>query len=92
MNHLGHSSRPLRRLRDDSATKGSQTSIMGNELELTFFGSPEVRLHGLLVTGFRSSKAQALFYYLAVTGRPHSRSTLAGLLWGDQPEVRRTPA
>ena len=60
---------------------------MRTELELTFLGSPQVRLQGLLVTGFRSSKAQALFYYLAVTGRPHSRSTLAGLLWGDQPEV-----
>src|SRR5690606_16533315 len=37
--------------------------------------------------GFRTSKAQALLYYLAVTGRPHTRSTLAGLLWGDQPEA-----
>jgi DNA-binding SARP family transcriptional activator len=59
---------------------------MRDELELTLFGSPEVRLHGLPVTGFRSSKAQALLYYLAVTGRPHTRSTLAGLLWGDQPD------
>lgn len=39
------------------------------------------------MTGFRSSKAQALLYYLAVTGRPHTRPTLAGLFWGDQPET-----
>ncbi|MFN8441615.1 MAG: BTAD domain-containing putative transcriptional regulator [Caldilineaceae bacterium] len=55
-------------------------------LELTLFGSPVVRYHGQPVTGFRSSKAQALLYYLAVTGRSHMRPTLAGLFWGDQPE------
>lgn len=59
---------------------------MPNSLQLTLFGSPEVRLDGQSVTGFRTSKAQALLYYLAVTGRPHTRATLAGLLWGDQPE------
>jgi len=37
---------------------------MTNLLQLTLFGSPEVRLHGQAVTGFRTSKAQALFYYL----------------------------
>jgi DNA-binding SARP family transcriptional activator len=46
-----------------------------------------VRHHGQVVAGFRSSKAQALLYYLAVTGRPHTRPTLAGLFWGDQPEA-----
>jgi predicted ATPase/DNA-binding SARP family transcriptional activator len=60
---------------------------MPNSLVLTLFGSPEVRNNGQLVTGFRSSKAQALLYYLAVTGRPHTRPTLTGLLWGDQPET-----
>lgn len=59
---------------------------MPKPLQLTLFGSPEVRLHGQPVTSFRTSKAQALLYYLAVTGRPHTRATLAGLLWGDQPE------
>ena len=59
---------------------------MPNQLQLTLFGSPEVRLHGQPVTGFRTSKAQALLYYLAVTGRSHTRATLAGLLWSDQPE------
>ena len=62
-------------------------TIDANPLELTLFGSPTVRRHGQVVTGFRSSKAQALLYYLAVTGRPHTRPTLAGLFWGDQPEA-----
>ncbi|MCE7985949.1 MAG: hypothetical protein DYG89_32630 [Caldilinea sp. CFX5] len=60
---------------------------MTNVLQLTLFGSPAVHYHGQPVTGFRSSKAQALLYYLAVTGRPHTRPTLAGLFWGDQPEA-----
>lgn len=61
--------------------------MMPDMLQLILFGSPEVRRHDLLVTGFRSSKAQALLYYLAVTGRSHMRPTLAGLFWGDQPET-----
>jgi predicted ATPase/DNA-binding SARP family transcriptional activator len=60
---------------------------MRDALELTLFGAPEVRRQSRLVTGFRSSKAQALLYFLAVTGRPQARSTLGGLLWGDQPEA-----
>lgn len=78
----------MRRQPDEIATKSSQTSTvtMRDELALTLFGSPEVRLRGLPVTAFRSSKAQALLYYLAVTARPHTRSTLAGLFWGDQPD------
>ncbi len=59
---------------------------MPMSLELILFGSPEVRVNGKLISGFRSTKAQALFYYLAITGRAHTRATLAGLLWGDQPE------
>ena len=59
---------------------------MPMSLELTLFGSPEVRVNGKLISGFRSTKAQALFYYLAITSRAHTRATLAGLLWGDQPE------
>jgi DNA-binding SARP family transcriptional activator len=34
-----------------------------------------------------SAKAQALLAYLAVTARPHSRQSLAGLLWGELPEA-----
>jgi DNA-binding SARP family transcriptional activator len=39
------------------------------------------------VTGFISSKAQALVCYLAVTGRQQPRQTLAGLLWGELDDV-----
>jgi len=60
---------------------------MHNSVDLNLFGSPEVCRNGSLVTGFRTSKAQALLYYLAVTARPHTRPTLAGLFWGDQPEA-----
>lgn len=33
--------------------------------------------------GLTSTKSQALLFYLAVTGRAHTRSALATLLWGD---------
>ena len=56
-------------------------------LELTLFGSPAIRRQRQTITGFRSSKAQALLYYLVITARPHTRPTLAGLFWGDQPEA-----
>jgi predicted ATPase/DNA-binding SARP family transcriptional activator len=59
---------------------------MANPFALTLFGSPAVYIDDQRVTGFRSSKAQALLYYLVVTRRPHTRPTLAGLFWGDQPE------
>ena len=60
---------------------------MNGNLELTLLGSPEVRLDGAPVTGFRVAEAQALLYYLVVTGRPHTRAVLSGLLWGDLPDA-----
>lgn len=60
---------------------------MADELRLKFFGNMEVRQDRMSVNGFRSSKAQALLCYLAVTKQPHNRSFLAGLLWGDLPEA-----
>ena len=55
-------------------------------LELTLLGSPEVRLHGQPVTGFRSTKAQALLFYLALAHRPLQRGMLVALFWADQDE------
>ena len=55
-------------------------------LELNLFGKPEVIHNGKAVTAYESTKVQALLYYLAVTGRAHSREMLATLLWGDLPE------
>jgi DNA-binding SARP family transcriptional activator len=57
------------------------------KLHLVLLGSPSVQRAGVSVTGFVSSKAQALLYYLALTGRAHARTTLAALLWGDSPEA-----
>jgi adenylate cyclase len=57
------------------------------ELQLALLGKLEIRLDGQPIGGLTSAKAQALLCYLAVTGRPHFRPTLAGLLWGDMPEV-----
>jgi predicted ATPase len=43
-------------------------------------------LDGKTVTDFESIKVQALLVYLAVeSDRPHSRESLAGFLWPDQP-------
>ncbi len=39
-----------------------------------------------LVEGFISNKVRALFCYLVMNPHPHTRETLAGLLWGDMPE------
>jgi predicted ATPase/DNA-binding SARP family transcriptional activator len=60
---------------------------MAQELQLMFLGNPEIRRDGTLVAGLSSKKALALLCYLAVTGRPHLRPTLVGLLWGDMPEA-----
>lgn len=56
-------------------------------LELNLLGRPQFHLGGEPVTGFTSVKPQALFSYLAVTGEPHNRSALAGLLWGSMIET-----
>ncbi|MFQ5854241.1 MAG: BTAD domain-containing putative transcriptional regulator [Anaerolineae bacterium] len=61
---------------------------MPEKLELALLGNPEIRCDGVPVTDLKSSKAQALLCYLAVTSRPHTRPPLAGLLWGDMPEAR----
>ena len=56
-------------------------------LQLRLLGNPEVHLDGGKVTGFRTAKAEALLYYLAMTGQEYSRETLADLLWGEMPEA-----
>ena len=64
------------------------TGPMSDRLTFKLFGKPHLALNAQPLTGFISSKAQALLLYLVVTGRPHSRDTLAGLLWGDMPETQ----
>lgn len=60
---------------------------MSKELQLFLLGGATIILNGEPVSGFISAKATALVYYLAATGRSHTREMLAGLLWGDFPEA-----
>ncbi len=60
---------------------------MTEELHISVLGTPSVSLDGEPVTGFVSSKAQALVFYLVATGRTHTREALAGLLWSDMPDA-----
>ena len=57
------------------------------KLFLRTLGGVQITLGDRLLTGQLPAKAQALLCYLAVTGRPHSRPALAGLLWSDKPEA-----
>ncbi|MFN8487449.1 MAG: BTAD domain-containing putative transcriptional regulator [Caldilineaceae bacterium] len=62
---------------------------MAATLQITLFGSPQIFWKEKRLTGFITSKAEALFYYLVVTRRAHTRTALAGLLW---PEVSDSQA
>ncbi|WP_353571606.1 AAA family ATPase [Candidatus Albibeggiatoa sp. nov. BB20] len=53
---------------------------MSDKLTLKLLGKPQILLNDEPVMIFH--KAQALFYYLAVTGHAHERSALLELLWG----------
>lgn len=54
---------------------------MDNKLQITLFGAPQILLCGEPVKGFITSKAEALFYYLAATDCAHTRTALARLFW-----------
>ena len=56
-------------------------------LSVSLLGLFQVTLDGAPVTTFKYNKAKALLAYLAVeVDRPHSRESLAGLLWPDLPD------
>ncbi|MCE7985519.1 MAG: hypothetical protein DYG89_30460 [Caldilinea sp. CFX5] len=56
---------------------------MRGKLEITLCGAPTLTLGEQPLAGVLTGKSLALFVYLAVTGRPHQRDTLATLLWCD---------
>jgi predicted ATPase/DNA-binding SARP family transcriptional activator len=60
---------------------------MSAELQIRLLGGLQIVLDGAPVSGFVSSKAPALFAYLAVSRRPHTREALAALLWGGLPDA-----
>src|SRR5918994_5474850 len=55
-------------------------------LRIAVLGKPRITREDGSPVELGSAKATALLLYLATTGERHSRSALAGLLWGDLPE------
>lgn len=56
-------------------------------LQLITLGGLQVELNGRPLSGFVSTKVQALLIYLALTVRPQPREKLIGLLWADMPDA-----
>ena len=63
----------------------------GPGIVVSVLGSPRIERDGAAVT-FDTRKAIALIAYLAVTGRPQRRETLAALLWPEADETRARSA
>src|SRR3954453_134558 len=59
---------------------------MDVQLHLELLGAVRIARGGVRMQ-FVTSKAAALLCYLAVTGQPHSRGSLAALLWSEQSEL-----
>ncbi|MDM8530355.1 tetratricopeptide repeat protein [Anaerolineales bacterium HSG25] len=53
-------------------------------LEISLLGGLTIKKDGQPITEFTYRKEQALFVYLAYTGQPYSRETLAELMWHDR--------
>ena len=61
---------------------------MDDRLKLRLSGPPTITRGDASLTESLPGKAQAILYYLMVTGQAQNRVTLAGLLWGDLPEAK----
>jgi len=59
---------------------------MTNTLRLELFGGFRIAEGTTPLSGFTYSKGKALLAYLAVTGQPCGRETLAALLWSELPD------
>jgi DNA-binding SARP family transcriptional activator/predicted ATPase len=64
---------------------GSSMVDSGDQLTIHLLGTPEARAAGTSLA-LHHQKARALLYYLAATGRSHTRDHLAALLWSESPE------
>jgi WD40 repeat protein/DNA-binding SARP family transcriptional activator len=63
---------------------------MPKSLRLTLLGSPRIFSGDQPLPEFATTKAQALLFYLAATAQsaPHSRNSLAALLWGEMTDAQ----
>ncbi len=59
-----------------------------SKLQLSLLGGLMITENNTAVSNFISRKAEALFVYLACNPRPHSRETLAPLLWPNNDQTR----
>jgi DNA-binding SARP family transcriptional activator len=57
------------------------------ELRLELLGRPQMTCDGTPLAAWTLQKSTALLAYLVVTGLPHSRGALAGLMWPDLTEA-----
>jgi DNA-binding SARP family transcriptional activator len=60
---------------------------MAGDFEFFHSGQVLIKFDGAPIENLASIKAKALLIYLAVTGKSHSRSALAALLWSDMPDT-----
>ncbi len=59
---------------------------MTENLEISLLGTPLASIENKPVTGYVSSRAEALVYYLAASGQAQRRDRLASILWSEVPE------
>src|SRR5215217_2789600 len=68
------------------SVSGSRGAPMTNTLRLELFGGFRIAEGTTPLSGFTYSKGKALLAFLAVTGQPCPRETLAALLWSKLPD------
>ena len=58
-------------------------------LRINLFGKFRIESNDQVVAGFEACKVQVLFSYLLLyRNRPHTRESLAAMLWGDWPTTQ----
>jgi len=67
------------------ASKKNQKQGKSLQIKMALLGAPRLEMAGQVIR-LPYLKAEALFYYLAVTAQPQSRAALAALLWSKSAE------